>query len=54
MPSVTFVRFAYTIELPDDGRQHGFLLPADRLPEVAQDTWVALRSANLENNEIKV
>ena len=47
-------RFAYTIELPDDGRQHGFQLPADRLPEVAQDTWVALRSQNPETYELKV
>ena len=28
------IRLAYTIELPDDGREYGFLLPASKLPQV--------------------
>lgn len=44
----TSTRFAYTIELPDDGREFGFLLPAERVPEVAEDIWVALKSLALQ------
>ena len=39
----TLPRFSYTIELPDDGRKHGFLLPPARVPEVVEDMWVALK-----------
>ena len=44
----TGTRFAYTIELPDDGREYGFLLPAEDAPQVAEDIWVALRSLALQ------
>lgn len=46
--STTKTRLAYTIELPDDGREFGFLLPPSKLPQVAADTWVALRSVGLQ------
>jgi len=46
--STTKTRLAYTIELPDDGREYGFLLPPSKLPQVAADTWVALRSVGLQ------
>ena len=44
----TGTRFAYTIELPDDGRQFGFLLPPQMAPQVAEDIWVALKSLALQ------
>ena len=56
----TGARLAYTIELPDDGREFGFLLPVSQAPQVphnavllctgrqvGRDTWAALRTLTL-------
>ena len=43
----TGARLAYTIELPDDGREFGFLLPVSQAPQVGRDTWAALRTVTL-------
>ena len=44
----TGARFAYTIELPDDGRQYGFLLPPQMAPQVAADIWAGIKSLALQ------
>ena len=43
----TGANFSYTIELPDDGREFGFLLPASLAEEVGQDIWTSLTSLTL-------
>ena len=43
----TSAEFAYTVELPDDGRQYGFLLPSSQAPRVGDEIWAALRTLAL-------
>ena len=43
----TGAQVAYTIELPDDGREFGFLLPAARAPRVGEEIWTALTTLAL-------
>ena len=45
--SRTGTEFAYTVELPDDGRQYGFLLPSSQAPRVGDEMWAALRTLAL-------
>ena len=45
--SRTSAEFAYTVELPDDGRQYGFLLPSDQAPRVGDEGWAALQTLTL-------
>ena len=42
--SRTSAEFAYTVELPDDGRQYGFLLPSDQAPRVGDEVWAAVQT----------
>ena len=37
------IKYSYTFELPDTGDQ-GFLLPAEKIKPVGEETWLALRS----------
>ena len=43
----TGAQVAYTIELPDDGREFGFLQPAARAPRVGEEIWTALTTLAL-------
>ena len=43
----TGAQVAYTIELPDDGREFGFLLPAAVAPRVGEEIWTALTTLAL-------
>ena len=45
--SRTSAEFAYTVELPDDGRQYGFLLPSSQAPRVGDEVWAALQTLAL-------
>ena len=35
------------MELPDDGRQYGFLLPSSQAPRVGKEVWTAVRTLAL-------
>ena len=39
--------YAYTVELPDDGREHGFKFPAEKLPLLADELWTMLVSVTI-------
>ena len=45
--SRTSAELAYTVELPDDGRKYGFLLPSSQAPRVADEIWAALQTLAL-------
>jgi Zinc carboxypeptidase len=48
------IKYAYTVELPDDGR-HGFVLPASQIEPTGQEVWEGVKnmmnyySKNLKN-----
>jgi len=37
------IKYAYTVELPDDGR-YGFVLPASQIEPVGQEVWEAVKN----------
>ena len=45
--SRTSAELAYTVELPDDGRKYGFLLPSSQAPRVGDEIWAALQTLAL-------
>ena len=50
----TSAEIAYTVELPDDGRQYGFLLPSSQSPRVGDENWAALLTLALHNMDTDI
>jgi len=44
----TSAKFSFTIELPDDGREFGFLFPAELAPQVGEDIWTSVTSLAIQ------